>query len=92
MLMTPPSIPQDDRRHERYWRANTRLIAVLTLLWAIVSFGPALAGIDSLSLFGAPLSLWMMAQGAPIAYVLLVWFYERRMDRLDRQHRAGPDG
>jgi putative solute:sodium symporter small subunit len=90
--MTTPSIPQDDRRHESYWRANTRLIAVLTLLWAIVSFGPALAGIDSLFLFGAPLSLWMMAQGAPIAYVLLVWFYERRMDRLDRLHQAGPDG
>ena len=87
-----------DEQHEdpiqaAYWRANVRLIAVLTVVWAIVSFVPLLFARDlSLTIFGAPFSLWIAAQGAPIVYVLLVWIYERRMDRLDRRRRAGPDG
>jgi len=76
-----------------YWRANVRLITVLTVVWAVVSFVPLLFARElTLTIFGAPFSLWVAAQGAPIVYVLLVWIYERRMDRLDRRRRAGADG
>jgi len=86
-----------DEQHEdpiqaAYWRANVRLITALTVVWAVVSFVPLLFARDlTLTIFGAPFSLWVAAQGAPIVYVLLVWIYERRMDRLDRL-RVGRDG
>jgi len=83
--------PQDDPP-ARYWRSNTRLVALLTLVWALLSFVVPLAGIESITLFGAPFSLWMTAQGAPIAYVLIIWWYDRRMDRLDRASGPGHDG
>jgi putative solute:sodium symporter small subunit len=84
-----PDEAQDSSPDATYWRANTRLIVLLTLIWAVVSFAPALLPRDlGLTVFGAPLSFWIAAQGAPLVYVLIVWFYERRMDRLDRERRA----
>lgn len=81
-----------DAAQDRYWRANTRLIAWLMLLWVAVTFVPPLFARDiPLTVFGAPFSLWVAAQGAPIVYVLIAWYYERRMDRLDRERRGERD-
>ena len=42
-------------------------------------------------LFRTEKMFWVAAQGAPIVYVLLSCFYERRMDRLDRRRRGDDD-
>ena len=89
--MTAPPTPHDDEADARYWRSNTRLIALLTFVWALLSFVLPLTGIESVTLFGAPFSLWMTAQGVPIAYVLIVWLYERRMDRLEQRQQPVHD-
>ena len=62
---------------------------VLTLVWCVISFVPpwlagGLAfgeGADGSS------AVWLVSQGVPIAYVLIVWIYERRLNHLDQQHR-----
>ncbi len=74
-----------------YWRSNLRLIGALTAVWLLVGFVLPLWPAGAGSVGGAPLGLWIAAQGAPIAFVLLAWIYERRMDRLDRKHRSGTD-
>jgi putative solute:sodium symporter small subunit len=70
-----------------YWQRNLRLTALLLAVWFIVTFGVAFFARElSFSFFGWPFSFWVAAQGALIVYVLLVWFYARTMDRLDREH------
>jgi putative solute:sodium symporter small subunit len=72
---------------EVYWQRNLRLTALLLAVWFIVTFGVAFFARElSFSFFGWPFSFWVAAQGALIVYVLLVWFYARSMDRLDREH------
>lgn len=72
----------------RYWRGARRIAAGLTVVWVLVAFVPAFLARDlSFTLFGVPFGVWMAAQGAPILFVVLVWAYERRMDRLDREYR-----
>lgn len=74
-----------------YWRSNLRLIGVLTAVWLLVGFVLPLWPPGAGSVGGAPIGLWIAAQGAPVAFVLLAWIYERCMDRLDNRHRSGTD-
>jgi putative solute:sodium symporter small subunit len=76
-----------------HWRRTRRAALWLAAAWALVSFGPTLfAGELRFEWMGAPMGVWVAAQGAPMAYVLLVWLYERRASRLDREHRAARGG
>lgn len=73
-------------KHERYWRKNLNLTAILLCLWFIVTFVVAYFARDlSFKFFGWPFSFWMGAQGSLIVYVLIIWFYARKMAKLDEE-------
>jgi putative solute:sodium symporter small subunit len=36
--------------------------------------------------FGWPFSFWMASQGALVVYVVIIWFYARYMNNLDKEH------
>jgi putative solute:sodium symporter small subunit len=70
-----------------HWRANLRLTRWLLGAWFIVSFVVTFFARDlNFTVFGWPFSFWMAAQGSLIVYVLIVWFYARRMDHEDHDH------
>ena len=72
-----------------YWRANLRLIAVLLSIWALVSFVFGILLVEQLNTFTIgklPLGFWFAQQGSIYVFVLLVFVYAWRMDRLDRKH------
>lgn len=76
-----------DQRRE-YWRRNVRLMSVLLVIWALVSFGAGILFVDPLntvSIFGIPLGFWFAQQGSIIVFVLLIAFYVWRMDKLDAE-------
>jgi putative solute:sodium symporter small subunit len=67
-----------------HWRSNTRLIAVLLLLWCVVTFGVPFFAVDlHFRLWGWPFSFWMAAQGSLLIYLAIVGFYGWYMNRLD---------
>ncbi len=81
---------------EKYWRSNLRLIAVLIAIWATVSlgFGIALAPwLDQFKLPGTefPLGFWFAQQGSIFTFVILIFVYSWRMNRLDDDFSAGQD-
>lgn len=83
--MTDPT-PRQAAADARHWRRSRRAALWLGLAWLVISFGPLLFARElDVTLFGAPLVIWICAQGAPIAFVFLVWRYERILDRLDRE-------
>jgi putative solute:sodium symporter small subunit len=75
--------------NELYWRANLRLIAGCLVVWALVSYGfaillrPALSGI---TVGGADLGFWFAQQGSIITFIVLIFFYSWRMNKLDKQY------
>ncbi|WP_298752334.1 DUF4212 domain-containing protein [uncultured Serinicoccus sp.] len=76
-----------DQRRE-YWRRNVRIMSVLLVIWALVSFGAGILFVDVLnavSIFGIPLGFWFAQQGSIIVFVLLIAFYVWRMDKLDAE-------
>ncbi|MFD1156335.1 DUF4212 domain-containing protein [Roseovarius aestuarii] len=72
-----------------YWDANVRLILISLVVWAVVSFGfgiilrPMLSGIP---VGGTDLGFWFAQQGSIIIFLILIFFYAWRMNKLDQQH------
>lgn len=74
-------------RHKHYWRQNLRITGALLAVWFVVTFVVSFYARElSFTFFGWPFSFWMGAQGALIVYVVIIWYYARAMDRLDREH------
>ncbi len=75
-------------RNKEYWSRNLRITAVLLGIWFVVTFVVSYYAREffSFTFFGWPFSFWMGAQGALIVYVIIVWYYARRMNKLDREY------
>lgn len=71
-----------------YWQSNVRTIVICLVIWALVSFGfgivlrPLLAGI---SIGGTDLGFWFAQQGSILIFIVLIFWYAFRMNRLDRE-------
>lgn len=74
-----------------YWRANLRLMTVLLAIWFVSSylFGIILVEpLNQIHVGGFPLGFWFAQQGSIYIFVLLIWFYAWRMDRIDQKHNV----
>ncbi|GAP62870.1 hypothetical protein ARMA_1293 [Ardenticatena maritima] len=79
---------QQQEKAQAYWRANVRLITTLLIIWALVSHVAAILLAKPLSgiTFGRiPLSFWFAQQGSMIIFVILIFVYAWRMNKLDRE-------
>jgi putative solute:sodium symporter small subunit len=83
---------QDDQRH--YWKANLRYLAILILIWAVVSFGMSILFADQLNQIqvgGFKLGFWFAQQGSIYVFVLLIFIYAYLMNRLDHKYHVDED-
>lgn len=76
-----------DKQRE-YWQKNLRITAILLAIWFVVTYvtGYFSAGLNQITLFGFPLGFYMGAQGSLIIYVVIIFYYARYMNRLDREY------
>lgn len=70
---------------EAYWKKNRRLIAVLLAIWGLVSYGFAILIPLSFDIGQLPANFWWAQQGSMIVFVILIFVYAWRMDRIDRE-------
>ena len=78
----------------RYWRRNVTFMAALLCVWALVSLGCGILFADALNAFrlgGFPLGFWFAQQGSILVFVVLVFSYSRRMNKLDREFGVEED-
>jgi putative solute:sodium symporter small subunit len=71
-----------------YWKANVRLLAILLILWFIVSYGFGILLVEQLNtimLGGYPLGFWFAQQGSIYAFLILIFVYAEAMNRLDKK-------
>lgn len=81
-------------RRREHWRRNLALTGGLLVLWFVATFGVVwfARDLNTIALAGYPLAFYMAAQGSLIAYVLIVWYYAKRMNRLDREFGVDEEG
>lgn len=75
------------QRHIEYWKKNLRITSVLLAIWFVVTFvaGWFARELNEINLIG-PLGFYMGAQGSLIVYVLIIWYYARYMNKLDKEY------
>ena len=84
----------NNHRSSRYWRANATLIGILLSIWAFVSLGCGILfaePLNKINFFGAPLGFWMAQQGSIYVFVILIFVYAWRMDKIDYQYHMDED-
>jgi putative solute:sodium symporter small subunit len=77
------------KEHRAYWRANIKLVASCLVVWASVSFGGGILLVDFFNRFhigGYPLGFWFAQQGSLLTFLVLIFYYAIRMNRLDRHY------
>lgn len=74
-------------RHLEYWSRNLRISSILLAVWFVVTYvlGYFARSLD-FNFFGWPFYFWVGAQGALVVYVLIIVYYARYMNRLDREY------
>lgn len=88
-MSQPGAWSGDAERSEHYWRANLRLKVKLLAVWAIVGYVLAILLAEPLNeivIGGFPLGFWIAQQGSIITFVVLIFIYAKRMDRIDEDH------
>ena len=74
-------------RHHEYWRKNLRITAFLLSIWFFVTFVLVFFARDlDFKFFGWPFSFWVAAQGALVVYCVIIWYYARYMNKLDKEY------
>ncbi|MDD3448355.1 MAG: DUF4212 domain-containing protein [Gammaproteobacteria bacterium] len=77
-----------------YWKANLRLMTICLVIWFVVSYGFGILLVEPLnaiSLGGYKLGFWFAQQGSIYTFVVLIFFYAWRMNRLDREFDVHED-
>ena len=73
-----------------YWRANLRFLAILLLIWFVVSFGCGILFVeqlDRITFGGFKLGFWFAQQGSMLVFVALIIVYIGLMNRLDARFK-----
>jgi len=77
-----------EQQRKAYWRANLKLVALCLSIWFVVSFVCGIILLDQLntiSLGGYKLGFWFAQQGSIYVFVVLIFFYAWRMNKLDKK-------
>ncbi len=73
-------------KHQAYWSATLRKTALLLVLWFVVTYVVGFYARElNFNFFGWPFAFYMGAQGSLIVYVLIIWYYARSMNELDKE-------
>jgi putative solute:sodium symporter small subunit len=74
-------------KHREYWSKTLTITAILLFIWFVVTFVVGYYARDlNFDFFGWPFSFYMAAQGSLIVYCLIIWYYARYMNKLDKEY------
>ena len=79
---------------QAYWKENLSLMVRLMVVWFVVSFGCGIILVDVLNqiqLGGYKLGFWFAQQGSIYTFVILIFYYARKMGQLDRKYDVHED-
>ena len=83
-----------EEQAKEYWRRNVSLMVRCLVVWAVVSYGCGILLVDVLNqvqIGGYKLGFWFAQQGSIYVFVVLIFYYARKMGQLDREFDVEED-
>ena len=78
-----------EKNLKEYWKKNIQTVLILLAVWFLVSYVFGIFLVDSLNtvrIGGAKLGFWFAQQGSIYVFVLLIFVYIWRMNKLDKEY------
>ena len=79
----------NDYKDNGYWAANLRLVTILMIIWAFVSFGLGIIlrpMLMDIKVGGVDLGFWFAQQGSIYTFLILIFVYAIMMNGIDRSY------
>jgi putative solute:sodium symporter small subunit len=86
--------PLNEQQAKEYWRRNLSLMLKLLVIWFFVSYGCGILLVDVLNqiqIGGYKLGFWFAQQGSIYVFVVLIFYYAKKMGDLDREFGVEED-
>lgn len=83
-----------EKNLQEYWHKNLRLLAVLLVIWFLASYGMGILfakPLNAIQIGGFKLGFWFAQQGSIYVFVILIFVYVSRMNKLDREYDVHED-
>ena len=77
-----------------YWKFNLVILALLLVIWFVVSFGFGIfwsEKLDNFSIGGFKLGFWFSQQGSIYFFVLIIFIYVYLLNKLDKKYFDNSD-
>jgi putative solute:sodium symporter small subunit len=81
-------------KNKAYWRENLRLVGFCLVIWFVVSYVAGILLVDFLNqykIFGFKLGFWFAQQGSIFVFLILIFYYARKMNQIDRKYGVEED-
>lgn len=83
----------DSDQHDAHWLKTSRLMIVMMALW--IFFGYVIHAfvipLNTIKFLGFPLGFYMAAQGSLIAFVVMLFWFAKAQDKIDREAGVAED-
>ncbi len=78
----------DKAKLEAYWNENKKLTWIVMIIWFIITYVASFfsAELNSFSFIGFPFGYYMAAQGSLAIFVVLIFYYAAKMNKLDKKY------
>jgi putative solute:sodium symporter small subunit len=78
---------QTSPRAEEHWRRTRNLMITALVIWFIFSFGIHffVAALNQVVIGGFPLGFYMAAQGSLIVFVVLIFWFAWKQNKIDEE-------
>lgn len=76
------------QKMKAYWKRNLKTLFLLLVIWFTVSFGFGILLVEqlnSIKIGGFKLGFWFAQQGSIYVFVILIFVYVYRMNKLDKE-------
>jgi putative solute:sodium symporter small subunit len=76
-----------------WWNKTWNLMVITLAIWVFFGFviHAFVVPLNNIVIFGFPLGFYMASQGSLIAFVVLIWWFARRQDSIDREFGVAED-
>jgi putative solute:sodium symporter small subunit len=89
-LLKPYNRKYTMKKDEKYWYENIELIVKCLLIWFTVSYIFGILIVHDLNLIkigGYKLGFWFAQQGSIFTFVLLIFYYSKKIGDLDKKYK-----
>ena len=70
-----------------YWAATLSLLTRILIVWFLASYGAGILfapALNTIHLCGYPLGFWFAQQGSIYVFLILIYYYVKKMGEIDR--------